>query len=195
MKSETSFVLRCSFFVLRRRERSAQQSTKNEQRRTKNVLRNLLFALLFLAACSAPQKTAAPPPPPATAGPRVVLPDNAAIQVELATDDATRELGLMYRDQMAADHGMLFIFPKSDEYPFWMKNTLIPLDMIWIDEQRRIVHVAANVPPCKADPCPNYPPNAIAKYVLELGGGVAAKHGLANGQVLRFEGMEGVVVR
>ena len=90
---------------------------------------------------------------------------------------------------------MLFFFPQSGEYPFWMKNTLIPLDMIWIDDQRRIAHVTSNVPPCKADPCPNYPPNANAKYVLELAAGVAAKHHLAKDQTLRFEGMDNVVVR
>jgi uncharacterized membrane protein (UPF0127 family) len=87
----------------------------------------------------------------------------------------------------------MFLFPKSGDYPFWMKNTLIPLDMIWIDEGKKIVHVAANVPPCKADPCPSYPPNANAKYVLELAAGVAAKHGLKNGDVLRFVGLENVV--
>jgi len=125
----------------------------------------------------------------------VILPDGAAIQVELAIDEPTRTQGLMYRDRLAEDRGMLFFFPQSGEYPFWMKNTLIPLDMIWIDDQRRIVHVASNVPPCTADPCPSYPPNAAAKYVLELAAGVAAKHHLGNGQVLRYEGMDNVVVR
>jgi uncharacterized membrane protein (UPF0127 family) len=76
-----------------------------------------------------------------------------------------------------------------------MKNTLIPLDMIWIDENRRIAHITPDVPPCKADPCPSYPPNVQARYVLELAAGVAAKHGLKDGDALRFEGMEHVVVR
>ncbi|HEY6137626.1 MAG TPA: DUF192 domain-containing protein [Thermoanaerobaculia bacterium] len=156
----------------------------------------LTFALLLAACCSAPQNTPAAPPPTAPApGPRVVLPDGTAIQVELATDEPTRSQGLMYRDQLAEDRGMLFFFPQSGEYPFWMKNTLIPLDMIWIDDQRRIVHVKSNVPPCKADPCPSYPPNANASYVLELAAGVAAKHRLAKDQALRFEGMDRVVVR
>jgi uncharacterized membrane protein (UPF0127 family) len=153
------------------------------------------LAAILVMSCSAPHNTPAAPPPAASSGPRVVLPDGASIQVELATDDATRAQGLMYRDRMAEDHGMLFLFPESGDYPFWMKNTLIPLDMIWIDDQRRIVHVSSNVPPCKADPCPNYPPNAVAKYVLELAGGVAAKHHLTNGQAVRFAGMDNVVVR
>ena len=160
-------------------------------------MKNSVIALmLLLAACSAPQNTPAAPPPAAPAsGPRVVLPDGAAIQVELATDEPTRSQGLMYRDRLAEDRGMLFFFPQSGEYPFWMKNTLIPLDMIWIDDQRRIAHVTSNVPPCKADPCPNYPPNANAKYVLELAAGVAAKHHLAKDQPLRFEGMDNVAIR
>jgi uncharacterized protein len=161
------------------------------------VKSNLIASALLLAVgCSAPQQTPpASPPAAAASGPRVMLPDGAAIQVELATDDATRAQGLMFRDHLAEDRGMLFLFPESGEYPFWMKNTLIPLDMIWIDDQRRVAHVSSNVPPCKADPCPNYPPNANAKYVLELAAGVAAKHHLANGQALRFEGMDNVVVR
>jgi uncharacterized membrane protein (UPF0127 family) len=161
-------------------------------------MRSELAVLMVLAslACSSPQKTAATPPPaPPAAGPRVTFPDGAVVQVELATDEPTRSQGLMYRDHLPDDRGMLFLFPQSGDYPFWMKNTLIPLDMIWIDDQRRIVHVASNVPPCKADPCPSYPPNAVAKYVLELAAGVAAKHHLANGQVLRYDGMDNVVVR
>ena len=159
-------------------------------------MRNSLFGLaLLVAACSAPQNTTAAPAPAAASEPRVILPDGAPIQVELAIDEATRTQGLMYRDRLAQDRGMLFFFPQSGEYPFWMKNTLIPLDMVWIDDHRRIAHIASNVPPCTADPCPNYPPNAAARYVLEFAAGVAAKHHLRNGQVLRYKGMDNVVVR
>jgi uncharacterized membrane protein (UPF0127 family) len=127
--------------------------------------------------------------------PRIVLPDKSVITVEVASDDATREQGLMYRDHLADDRGMIFLFPQAGEYPFWMKNTLIPLDMIWIDGEHRIVHIAHDVPPCKADPCPSYPPHATALSVLELATGVAAKHHLAEGSVLRFEGLDKVTVR
>lgn len=152
--------------------------------------------MLVLAACT--QHPATPPPAtpaPVASGPRIVLPDRTAISVEIAADDATREQGLMYRDQMPQDHGMIFLFPQSGDYPFWMKNTLIALDMLWIDDAHRIVHIASNVPPCKADPCPSYPPNASAKYVLELNAGVAGKHGLKNGDVLRFVDLENVIIR
>jgi uncharacterized membrane protein (UPF0127 family) len=132
---------------------------------------------------------------PATSGSRVIFPDGAVIAVELAADDATRTQGLMYRDHLPDDRGMIFLFPATAEYSFWMKNTLIPLDMIWLDENRTIVHIAHDVPPCKADPCPSYPPNAQAKTVLEVAAGVAAKHQLANGQTLRYEGFDNVPVQ
>jgi uncharacterized membrane protein (UPF0127 family) len=158
-------------------------------------------SLLLMLALACTQRSAAPAPATtvtttadATA-PRIILPDHSAIIVEVASDDATREQGLMYRDHMADDRGMVFLFAQAGEYPFWMKNTLIPLDMIWMDADHRIVHIAHNVPPCKADPCPNYPPNAKASSVLELAAGVAAKHHLRDGDVLRFEGMDAVVVR
>jgi uncharacterized membrane protein (UPF0127 family) len=153
-------------------------------------------ALLLMIACGA--NVPAPPPAPparATTSPRVVFPDGYAVTVEVAADDATRQQGLMYRDRLPPHGGMIFYFPQSGHYPFWMKDTLIPLDMIWIDDTKRIVHVAHNVPPCKADPCPSYPPNAMARYVLEVAAGEAARHGLANGQTLRFEGMDKVIIR
>ena len=157
----------------------------------------LSFVLMLALACT--QRSAAPAPATTTtadaAAARIIYPDHSAVIVEVASDDATREQGLMYHDHMAEDRGMIFLFPQAGEYPFWMKNTLIPLDMIWIDADHRIVHIAHNVPPCKADPCPNYPPNAKASSVLELAAGVAAKHHLRDGDVLRFEGMNSVIVR
>jgi uncharacterized membrane protein (UPF0127 family) len=155
------------------------------------------FLLMLAFACT---QRSAPPTTVATttadaAAPRIILPDRSAIIVEVASDDPTREQGLMYRDHMAEDRGMIFLFPQVGEYPFWMKNTFIPLDMIWIDSDHRIVHIAHDVPPCKADPCPSYPPNAKAASVLELAAGVAAKHHLKDGDLLRFEGMNSVVIR
>jgi len=158
------------------------------------------FSLVLMLAFACTQRSAPAPATTATAAadaaaPRIILPDHSAIIVEVASDDPTREQGLMYRDHMAEDRGMIFLFPQAGEYPFWMKNTLIPLDMIWMDADHRIVHIANDVQPCKADPCPNYPPNAKASSVLELAAGVAAKHHLKDGDVLRFEGMDSVVVR
>lgn len=120
-------------------------------------------------------------------GPAITLPDGFNVHIELAIDEDTRARGLMFRDRVPEGTGMLFVFPQVGDYAFWMKNTLVPLDMIWIDESRRVVHVEPNVPPCKADPCPSYPPNARAKYVLELGAGQAAKHHVTNGSTLTFD--------
>ena len=160
----------------------------------------LLGMLLVLAACAKPNGTASEPPqtatvPAAAAGPRVVFPDGKAVTVELVADDASRQQGLMFRDQLRPDHGMLFLFPQDGDYPFWMKNTFIPLDMIWIDSGNRIAHIAHDVQPCRADPCPSYPPNATARYVLEVAAGVARQHGLKDGDVVRFEEVEGIIPR
>jgi len=164
-------------------------------------MKSSAFLLLALACTqpAAPPQSAAPAaqtaPSSSSAAPRIVFPDGYAVAVEVAADDDTRTQGLMFRDHLADDRGMIFLFTQTGEYPFWMKNTLIPLDMIWIDDGRRIVHVAHDVPPCKADPCESYPPNAPARYVLEVAAGVAAKHKLKDGDTLRFEGLEHVVVR
>lgn len=155
----------------------------------------LVAALLLVTACAKPQPAATQPAPAPVTGPRIVFPDGYVVRVEIAANNETREQGLMFRDKLPDATGMIFFFPQPGEYPFWMKNTLIPLDMIWIDGDKKIVHVTHDVPPCKADPCPNYPPNAVASYVLEVAAGVAAKHHLADGQQLRFEELGNVVGR
>jgi len=150
--------------------------------------------LLLAMTCA---KAPAPPPPaaPQNAGPRVVFPDGFVVHVELAADDENRAQGLMYRDQLRPGTGMLFLFPEEGEYPFWMKNTRIVLDMIWIDSNKRIAHIAHDVQPCQVEDCPSYPPHARARYVLEVSGGVARAHGLKAGDILRFEQIENVAVR
>ena len=125
-------------------------------------------------------------------GPRVTFPDGFVVRVELATDDAMRAQGLMFRDRLEAGAGMLFLFPADEPLRFWMKNTRIPLDMIFLDSNRRIVDIQRDVPPCKFDPCPSYGPGTriLSRYVLEIAGGEAAKHSLKNGDVLTIEGTE-----
>jgi uncharacterized membrane protein (UPF0127 family) len=151
----------------------------------------LIIAALLMTWVSCAQT---PPPPMTSAGPRITLPDGSTVAAEIAANDETRAQGLMYRDQLREGTGMLFLFAATGDYPFWMKNTLIPLDMVWIDENRKVVHVASDVPPCKADPCPSYPPNAPARYVLELPAGSALRHRVVTGSTLRFDGMENVIV-
>lgn len=134
--------------------------------------------------------------PAATAtGPRVILPNGFVVNVEVVADDELRAQGLMYRDALDPAAGMLFFFPVEGDYPFWMKNTRIPLDIIWIDASQRIAHIKHDVPPCRTEECPSYPPNAKAKYVFEIAAGGAKRHGLKAGDQLRFEGTDHVIAR
>ncbi|AMJ56137.1 MULTISPECIES: DUF192 domain-containing protein [Stenotrophomonas] len=107
--------------------------------------------------------------------------------VELAQNDETRARGLMFREQMDADRGMLFVHDREEPQAYWMKNTKIPLDILYFDSQRRLVGQQRDVPPCSAgDMCPPYPSFNPALYVLELNAGQAAKLKLEDGAVLTF---------
>lgn len=107
--------------------------------------------------------------------------------VELADDDAERARGLMFRDALAAGHGMLFVHDREQPLAYWMKNTRIPLDILYFDAERRLVTQQRDVPPCAlGDGCPPYPSRAPALYVLELNAGEAARLGLKDGATLTF---------
>jgi uncharacterized protein len=107
--------------------------------------------------------------------------------VEVASDDAARARGLMFRDSMPEDAGMLFIHDREEPLAYWMKNTRIPLDILYFDSQRRLVSQQRDVPPCSAgNACPSYPSRAPALYVLELNAGQAASLQLQDGMELRF---------
>jgi uncharacterized protein len=100
-------------------------------------------------------------------------------RVELARTEEERERGLMYRDHLAPDAGMLFLFERPSLLTFWMKNTLIPLDMIFIGQDRRIAGIVAEAEPQTLTP---RRVEALSQYVLEIGGGLAARLGIAAGQ-------------
>lgn len=117
---------------------------------------------------------------------KVFLPGGREITAELAVTPAERERGLMFREKLEPDQGMLFVFEEEDLYSFWMKNTLIPLDIIWLNSHRQIVHIEKNVPPCHQDPCPGYMPRQPALYVLELRAGQAEANNLQLYQRLSF---------
>lgn len=103
----------------------------------------------------------------------------ACFLLEVADDQAERAQWLMDRDELAADRGMLFVFDTPSVASFWMKDTRIPLDMIWLDETKRIIHLATDVPPCETDPCPTYGPAwALASYVIELNAWTVTKHSI-----------------
>jgi uncharacterized protein len=148
----------------------------------KRFLLPLLLAVSStLAAAPAPQ-----------AGPAVELHGQRFV-TEFATDNAQREKGLMFRTELAADHSMLFVFSEENPQSFWMKNTLIPLDMLYFDKARKLVSMQLNVPPCKADPCPAYPSDRPALYVLELPAGTVSRLGVQVGDVMTIDGDVGPV--
>ena len=99
--------------------------------------------------------------------------------VEIADEPDERSKWLMWREKLADDAWMIFIFEEPGITQFWMKNTLIPLDILRINEQFRIIHIEKNVPPCTQDPCPTYgPTNKNSKYVLEINAWQADKYDL-----------------
>lgn len=119
----------------------------------------------------------------------IVTPQKTTIRAELADTTEKRARGLMYRQSLAHDRGMLFIFPEPQQWTFWMKNTKIPLDIIWMDQQKRIVYIERNVPGCgrSDDGCPQYQPTYDALYVLEVAAGMAEALKLQRGVKLQFQ--------
>ncbi|MFC2143842.1 DUF192 domain-containing protein [Candidatus Aenigmatarchaeota archaeon] len=114
--------------------------------------------------------------------PTICFNDNSdCFRIELATTSEQMSQGLMYRKSLDPDKGMLFIFGQEGIYPFWMKNTLIPLDIIWIDEDMTVVYIKGNAQPCGPLPCPYITPDHDARYVLEINGGLADQIGLEVG--------------
>ncbi len=105
------------------------------------------------------------------------------IYAEIVDEWPEMERGLMYREYLPEDEGMLFVFPQSGIHPFWMKNTLISLDAIHISENGTIVDIL-QMEPCLSDPCPDYTPDAEALYVLEVNKGFSERHGISEGDTL-----------
>lgn len=112
---------------------------------------------------------------------------NQRYAIEIADNDAERARGLMFRDALPSGHGMLFIHDAEEPQAYWMKNTKIPLDILYFDDERKLVAQQRDVPPCSlGDGCPSYPSDAPARYVLELNAGEAARLQLKDGAELRF---------
>jgi uncharacterized membrane protein (UPF0127 family) len=144
-----------------------------------------------LGACRNGQSGAAPAETIAAvpSGPVVIL--HAAgrslpIRVEVARTDAERERGLMYRNHLDPSAGMLFVFDRDGPLTFWMKNTLIPLDMIFIDRDKRIVGIVDNAAPETETP---RRVQGQSRYVLEVVGGLSRRLGVEPGSVVEFQGL------
>jgi uncharacterized protein len=104
---------------------------------------------------------------------------DSPLKVELAKTETQKTLGLGKREQLPKNHGMLFIYTRADYYQFWMKDTLMPLDIVWLDSQKRIINITANVSPTSYPQ--TFTPDQPAQYVLEVGAGRAAEAGLLPG--------------
>jgi uncharacterized protein len=142
----------------------------------------LLLAALTLAGCG---------PKPVSLedyGTRLVtFPSGRQIRAEVLVNPQDLARGMMFRDSLAPDRGMLFLHREAGQYPYWMYQVRIPLDMIWMDPERRVVEIAS-APPCQTEPgqCPTYGGHVRAQYVLELAAGMAAKYGIKAGDTLEF---------
>jgi uncharacterized membrane protein (UPF0127 family) len=160
---------------------------------------NALITILgiLLLGCSAPsssqpnqtttEQLSSPPPVSLIPTQGQKLPISATaliagkkINLEVAQTPKQQEIGLMYRTSLPDDQGMLFPFNPPQPVAFWMKNTLIPLDMVFL-RTGVVQAIATNVPPCKSDPCPGYPSSKTIDQVIELRGGLTTELGLKVG--------------
>ena len=148
------------------------------------------LALLMVGALLLAYRTETPPAAPAAPEYPVAEFGGVSLNIEYATTTAARKLGLGGRTSVPGGYGMLFVFPKDDRYGFWMKDTLVPLDMFWLDAQGHVVSIAEDVSPASF---PNvFYPSAPARYVLETAAGFAAAHGIATGTPLLLKNIPSV---
>ena len=136
--------------------------------------RKVLIAVLLLLLLQGCLKTAT-----------VEIEDKAVVQVEVANTYEKITRGLMYRSHLPENAGMLFLYPEERELSYWMKNTFIPLDIIYINADFEIVDIHHAVP-CEKEPCPYYTSKVPAQYVLEVNAGFAQEKGIEEGSRVEF---------
>ena len=156
----------------------------------------LIATLLVMTACTQPAQTSITdardtPPPNHVPLPQAALPDGFMVNLELAATPEETTTGLMFRPALAADRGMLLLWPEERLATIWMMNVLIPLDIVYLDEAGQVVELVANAQPCSAEPCPRFTTSRPARAVLELPAGSAAAHGLDVGSRIEFERVSG----
>jgi len=118
-------------------------------------------------------------------------PDGADLQLELAVTEKEKRTGLMFRDVLPADRGMLFPFDGDGTFSFHMRNTVIPLDIVWLDSSGRVADLHPDTRPCRSDPCPMYKNAKRARAVLLVNAGYSRAHAIVPGAQLRFDGVPG----
>jgi len=128
-----------------------------------------VLGMIVLTACQPNSMPLTEIDPPVL--PRVTIGDQT-FDVEVADNPVKRQIGLMWRESMPANQGMLFVFERTAKHSFWMKNTLIPLDLIWISDTGKVVDVKTAYPcPPETETCPSFQPIEPALYVLEVNAG------------------------
>lgn len=113
--------------------------------------------------------------------------ERAAFRVQVADTFNTRMMGLMFRQEMPQDEGMVFLFEQEQPLNFWMKNTFIPLDIVYMDNDWKVVSIQKNAKPCESDPCVLYPSKEKARYVLEIHAGLSDKLGIREGDTVQLQ--------
>jgi uncharacterized membrane protein (UPF0127 family) len=137
----------------------------------------LLLGALFLLGCIQSNTMNSVPEKP------LVCVGVHCLKVEVASTPGERAQGLMFRETLGEEEGMVFIFEQPARHGFWMRNTLIPLDIVWISEKQEVVEIQT-VFPCEKDPCPVFSPDKDALYVLETNAGLMNKWNVKEGTVV-----------
>jgi uncharacterized membrane protein (UPF0127 family) len=145
----------------------------------------LLAVCLLLPDCAGPEPVAVFSTP---SGPKRVL-------LEVVATEEERSRGLMFRSRMDEDKGMLFVFEEPGRPAFWMKNTYLSLDILFLSTEGVIVDLFEGLSPCPMEPCPRYTPRSPARYVLEVAGGFVAQHAVRKGDRIGLENVAGVPAR
>lgn len=159
----------------------------------------LIAGLLVMTACTQPAQTSTSdasdmPPAEHVPLPQATLPDGFMVNLELAATPEETTTGLMFRPALAADRGMLLLWPEERLATIWMMNVLIPLDIIYLDNAGKVVELVADAQPCSAEPCPRFTTSRPARAVLEMAAGSAAAHGLEVGSTIAFDRVSGFPV-
>ena len=119
----------------------------------------------------------------------LTLPGGKKIMAETMRTQETMARGMMFRDVLPKDRGMLFVHTAEGKYAYWMFNCKVPLDIVWMNKSRQVVEISLSTPPCPStnpDECPSFGGHQNAQYVLELNGGAAIEYGIAAGSQLNF---------
>jgi uncharacterized protein len=179
-----------------------EHSAANGKRLRSHLITPMVL-VLAAAGCAQPPDAAVEATQPAAAAsspavsappiemPSAVLADGFGITLELAMTPEELAQGLMFRPKLAEDRGMLLIFDEERFPNIWMMNTLVALDLVYLDSTGTVVDVITDAQPCPGEPCPRFTPTQPSKAVLEVPAGTAIRHGISKGQTLEFSHVPG----